>query len=117
MFDLDAVFRKLAGSPFRARFKLNAKDAAYLSDKGIDTVLGHAREFVARRLAPATPSNDGRQTPMRGHPVFVAQHASATCCRACLAKWHGIPSGRELTPEECARVLNAIERWLSRGLG
>jgi hypothetical protein len=53
---------------------------------------------------------------MRGHPVFVAQHATATCCRSCLAKWHAIPVGRQLSDDEQAHVVSAIERWLLQGL-
>jgi predicted Fe-S protein YdhL (DUF1289 family) len=117
MRDLDSVFPKLAASPFRSRFKLNAKDRAYLDERGIDVVRSHARDFVAKRLAPADPANDGRQTPMCGHPVFVAQHATATCCRSCLTKWHGVAAGRSLTDEEQSHVVSAIERWLMRGFG
>ena len=116
MRDLDSVFPRLAGSPFRARFRLNPKDRAYLDDKGLEAIRSHARDFVAKRLAPAEPLNDGKQTPMRGHPVFVAQHATATCCRSCLAKWHGIGAGRPLTDDEQAHVVSAIERWLKDGL-
>jgi Domain of unknown function (DUF4186) len=112
MRDLDTVFPKLAESPFRAKFRLGPKDRAYLDSRGIDTVLEHARDFVGKRLAPAEPPNDGRQTPWRGHPVFVAQHATATCCRSCLAKWHGIMAGRPLSADEQAHVVAAIERWL-----
>ena len=109
---LDDVFRALARSPFRRRFALAPREHTYLEAKGLSTVLDHARDFVARRLAPAEPANDGRQTPFRGHPVFVAQHATATCCRGCLEKWHGIERGRELGPEERSHVVAAIERWL-----
>jgi len=112
MRDLDSVFPKLAASPFRAKFQLGPKDRAYLESRGMDTVLDHARDFIAKRLAPAEPANDGRQTPWRGHPVFVAQHATATCCRSCLAKWHGIPAGRELSADEQAHAISVIERWL-----
>jgi hypothetical protein len=80
--------------------------------KGRETILAHARDLVARRLAPAQPASDGKQTPFRGHPVFVAQHATGTCCRSCLAKWHGIPAGRRLTPDEQEHVVSAIARWL-----
>lgn len=73
----------------------------------------HARQLITARLAPAEPRNDGRQTPMRGHPVFVAQHATATCCRGCLAKWHAIPAGRELQPAEIDYVVAVIVRWIS----
>ena len=113
MREADDLFAALARSRFRSRFRLNPKDRAYLEANGLETVLAHGRDFVARRLAPAEPPNDGRQTPMRGHPVFVAQHATATCCRGCLAKWHGLSAGRPLDAAEQAYVLGVLERWLS----
>ncbi|ONF51133.1 DUF4186 domain-containing protein [Methylobacterium radiotolerans] len=109
---LDEMFDRLPHSAFRRRFRLAPADRAYLRAKGLPTVLDHARDFVRRRLAPAEPRNDGKQTPFRGHPVFTAQHASATCCRGCLAKWHAIPAGRELTAAEQAHAVAAIARWL-----
>jgi hypothetical protein len=114
MRELDTVFERLAQSTFRSRFRLGEKDRAYLEAKGLETVLDHGRDFIARRLAPAAPLNDGKQTPWRGHPVFVAQHATGTCCRSCLAKWHAIPAGRPLSADEQAHMLTAIERWLRR---
>ena len=116
MRSLDAVFDALAGSAFRRRQRLGAADRTYLDEKGLDTVLLHAEDFVARRLAPAHPARDGKQTPWRGHPVFVAQHATATCCRGCLEKYHGIRKGAPLTDEEQAHVVAAIERWLKNAL-
>lgn len=110
--DLDAVFAQLSNSAFRRRFKLSTRERDYLEAKGRETILSHARGFVAERLAAAEPINDGKQTPFRGHPVFVAQHATATCCRSCLSKWYGIAPGRELTPEEQKHILGAIDRWL-----
>ena len=110
---LDDVFAALSRSPFRRRFRLSSKELDYLQTKGMEEVARHAREFVARRLAPAQPANDGRQTPWRGHPVFVAQHATACCCRGCLAKWHAIDKDRPLSDAEQAHVVAAIERWLT----
>lgn len=112
MRDIDELFAALARAPFRAKFRLGPVDAEYLSAKGLPVVVRHAEDFVAKRLAPAEPKNDGKQTPWRGHPVFVAQHATATCCRGCLAKWHGIPAGRELTADESAHIVRVLERWL-----
>ena len=111
MSDLDDVFERLQRSPFRRKFRLRDAERDYLSRKGLDAVLDHGRDFVAKRLAPAYPANDGKQTPMRNHPVFVAQHATATCCRGCLEKWHAIPKGRELTEEETRYVLDVLRRW------
>ena len=112
MRSLDDVFTALAGSEFRRHQRLGPAERAYLDEKGIAEILVHAEEFVARRLAPAHPAKDGKQTPWRGHPVFVAQHATATCCRGCLAKYHDIPRGTALTDEEQGHVIAAIERWL-----
>ena len=117
MRDLDDLFAALAGSRFRRRFALGPKDRAYLEEKGLATVLDHARDLIGKRLAPAAPANDGRQTPFRGHPVFVAQHATATCCRGCLARWHGIAKGGELDAAEQAHVVAAIGRWLEGQAG
>lgn len=112
MRDLDDLFFGLAKSAFRQQFHLKGKDLAYLQIKGMATVLSHAKDFVERRIAPAVIPNDGKQTPFRGHPVFVAQHATACCCRGCLEKWHRIPPGRALTPEERVYVLRVLEFWL-----
>lgn len=117
MRDLDLVFSRLSGSTFRSRFQLGGKEHAYLAERGLPTILEHARDFIGKRLAPAEPLNDGRQTPMRGHPVFIAQHATACCCRSCLAKWHGIPAGRPLSHAEQEHVIAAIERWLKTQQG
>jgi hypothetical protein len=116
MDDLNALFKRLAGSSFRRGFWLGKQDRAYLEARGLSVVLAHARDFVDLRLAPAEPRNDGKQTPYRGHPVFVAQHATGTCCRGCLAKWHGIPQGSRLEEADKARILAVIERWLSEQL-
>jgi hypothetical protein len=112
MRDPDDLFDALARSSFRRRFRLRGAELAYLRGRGMETVLRHADEMIAGRLAPADPPNDGKQTPMRGHPVFLAQHATATCCRGCLARWHHIPKGRALTDEERAYVVGVLERWI-----
>lgn len=112
MRSLDVVFSNLQKSKFRTGFKLNDKDASYYRSRGSDVILDHAIDFISKRLAPAKPYKDGKQTPMRGHPVFVAQHATGTCCRSCLAKWHDIPKGNDLSQVEQAHVVAAIMRWL-----
>ena len=112
MRDMDELFAALQKSKFRSRFRLGSKEADYLKQKGLEKTLQHAREFIVSRLADAEPANDGRQTPMKNHPVFVAQHATATCCRKCLAKWHNIPKGRPLTEREISYIVEVIKHWL-----
>jgi len=93
MRDLDELFAALAQSEFRSRFRLGQREQMQLAEKSLPVILEHARRLLAARLAPAEIPNDGRQTPLRGHPVFIAQHATGTCCRGCLQKWHFIPPG------------------------
>ena len=104
----------LARSNFRSRFHLTLRDRQYICDKGWDVMRRHAADFVAQRLAPAVIPNDGKQTPMRGHPVFIAQHATACCCRGCLEKWHGIPAGRALTDAEQRYIVGLLLFWMQR---
>ena len=113
MRQTDDIFAALARSSFRRRFHLGPRERAYLAEKTLPVILEHGRQFIRDRLALAEPKNDGRQTPMRGHPIFIAQHATATCCRGCLEKWHRIPRGRELTGGEIEYVLAVLARWLS----
>ena len=108
------IFQRLAQSKFRSSFSLKAKDLAYVEEKGLEVVKDHACDFIGKRLAPAKPKNDGKQTPMRGHPVFIAQHATATCCRGCLEKWHKIPKGHPLTDLEQTYVVDIIMEWIKR---
>lgn len=112
--NLNKVFAALAESPFRRRFRLRGQELEYLRRKGMPVVLEHAADFIEKRLAPASPVNDGKQTPMKHHPVFIAQHATATCCRGCLQKWHGIPKGRALEAAEKQYIIEVIKTWLTR---
>ena len=108
---VDRVLAALARSNFRRRFQLKPAELDYLAERGLGPVMQHARRFLSERLAPALPVNDGRQTPLAGHPVFIAQHATATCCRKCLWKWHRIKRGSELDSEQIDRMLGVIQAW------
>lgn len=108
----EGIVSSLSRSPFRRKFKLSVNDRAYVREHGMAQMLEQAHALVRQRLAAAEPENDGRQTPFRGHPVFVAQHGTATCCRRCLQKWHHIPAGRLLTINEENYIVSVIECWL-----
>lgn len=111
---IEQAFEKLSKSDFRSRFHLSAKDKEYAIEKGTDVIRMHAQEFVSKRLAPAFPENDGKQTPMRGHPVFVAQHACACCCRGCLNKWYKVSVGVELSEKQQEKIVNLLVAWIER---
>lgn len=116
MQTIEQALEKLNGSSFRSGFHLDDKDRRYVEEKGMDTIRRHAEDFVSSRLAPSEIPNDGRQTPMRGHPVFKAQHACACCCRGCLNKWYRVPKGKELTEDQQRRIVNLLMAWIRREL-
>lgn len=102
----------LSKSKFRSNFKLSNSNKKYVLDKGIDKIIEHTYDIVNKRLAGKNILNDGKQTPMKGHPVFIAQHATGTCCRGCLYKWHQIDKDRELTDNEINYVVSIIIGWI-----
>jgi exodeoxyribonuclease V alpha subunit len=114
MRNVQEALSRVKQSPFRNAIHLGEREFDYLHRKGMNEILKHAADFIQKRLSPAFPVNDGKQTPWRNHPVFVAQHATATCCRGCLEKYHEIPKGRELTKEEQQYMVNVIGAWLSQ---
>lgn len=111
-YDHAVLFERLSRSKFRSRFRLSLKDRQYISEKTLPVIEKHADEIIRSRLAPAYIENDGKQTPIKGHPVFIAQHACACCCRGCLEKWHGITKGHELSETEQAYVKSVIMTWI-----
>ena len=113
----DAAFARLAKSGFRSRFRLDGDDAAYIRRVGMDTIRRHAADFVASKLAPAAPDKDGRQTPMRGHPVFKAMHACAMCCRGCMEKWWRVRRGVPLTDAQRRKAVDFLVAWVERQMG
>ena len=106
------ILEKLSKSKFRSSFKLKDNDKDYINQKGLDVIKLHAYDFITKRLAPKNISNDGKQTPMKGHPVFIAQHATATCCRSCLYKCHKIEPNKELSNNEIDYIVNIIMEWI-----
>ena len=109
---MEEILYKLSLSKFRSSFHLSKKLKEYVTDKGLEKIEEHAYDFINTRLKPSVIENDGKQTPMKGHPVFIAQHACACCCRGCLEKWHKIPKGRELTKEEVDYIVRLLMLWI-----
>lgn len=108
------IFDRLSKSKFRSSFHLKDKDILYIEDKGIDKIRNHAYDFVTKRLADTSNVTDGKQTPMKGHPVFIAQHATGTCCRRCLEKWHHISKNKNMTDDDIKYVVDIIMSWIEK---
>ena len=114
--NIDKLLDSLAKSKFRGSFHLNKKMKDYALDKGYIKIKSDAKDLITKRLADAEPKNDGKQTPMKGHPVFIAQHATATCCRGCISKWHHFSKGVALTESQQNYIVGLIMEWIKRQL-
>ena len=112
MENVNFMIEKLSYSKFRSNFRLSKKLREYTLEKGMDIIKSHAYDLIKKNLSSKDIPNDGRQTPMKGHPVFIAQHATATCCRKCLYKWYKIPENRELTDNEIDYIVSIILKWI-----
>ena len=102
----------LSRSKFRSSFHLRKYMIEYIDKNGWGKIENHLIDFIETRLAGYPIKNDGKQTPMKGHPVFIAQHATGTCCRGCLEKWHHIPKNRKLTEKEKRFIEALVMEWL-----
>lgn len=110
------ILERLSHSKFRSSFKLKLKDKQYIEQKGIENIKKHAKEFISKRIALAFIENDGKQTPTKNHPVFIAQHATATCCRKCIKKWHKFDTNIELTQKQQDYLVDIIMQWIEINL-
>ena len=109
---INNMLLKLSKSKFRSSFHLRKYMISYIDEKGLDTVEKHAQDFIKKNLLQYNEKRDGKQTPMKGHPVFIAQHACACCCRGCLEKWHHIPNNRDLTEKEIKYIKALLMTWI-----
>ena len=112
--DINRLLTSLSKTKFRGSFHLNNEMKEYVNNKGIDKIKSDAIELITKRIAPASIPNDGKQTPMKQvHPVFIAQHATGTCCRNCLFKIHDIDKEKELTKKEIDYIVKVIMTWIN----
>ncbi|MBR4571355.1 MAG: DUF4186 domain-containing protein [Candidatus Riflebacteria bacterium] len=112
--DIESTLLRLANSKFRASFHLKKADIEYIKEKGWDKIMTHCHDFISKKLAPAIINNDGKQTPTHGHPVFIAQHACACCCRGCLNKWHKIKKGINIPENEINEIIELLMAWIHK---
>lgn len=111
----DIINKKITSlsiSKFRSSFHLTMKDISYIEKQGLNKICQDTYDIINKRLAPQIITNDGKQTPYHGHPVFIAQHATGCCCRTCLYKWHHILPNKSLTTNEINYVVALIMTWI-----
>lgn len=111
---IENKLNSLDNSKFRSSFHLGNYMKEYIKSKGIDTIEKHCDDFINKNLKIYNKEKDGHQTPTKNHPVFIAQHATATCCRGCIEKWYHIPKEKELNDKEIKSIKAIIMSWINR---
>lgn len=76
---------------------------------------------IRKSVAPNQPFRDGAQTPFDSPKdgrmaLYCAQHATAACCRKCVAVWHGISEGIELSDADVRYLTNLGMEYFRRRL-
>ena len=104
----------LSKSKFRNSFHLRKYMLTDINRNGLEKIKKHTIDFIEEKLAPAYPYNDGKQTPTKNHPTFIAMHACACCCRGCLEKWHHIAQGKVLSSNEKNYIYCLLIEWINR---
>ena len=112
----NSLKKKLGDDGRLEKYTLGDPEKEYVTSRGMEILRLHAADFVNKRLAPANPKNDGRQTPTKGHPVFIAQHATGCNDRSGLEQFHDIEMGRELSEDETEKIVDAILKWIEEHL-
>ena len=111
---IDNKLSSLKKSKFRNSFHLRKYMYEYIDEVGLDKIEEHIEDFINQRLVKYNIEKDGKQTPTKGHPVFIAQHATACCCRECLNKWYHIPKDRDLTEREINFIKALLITWIEK---
>lgn len=112
----DSPLLQCSKSQYRSSLRLSSEEENYCRSKGHDTIRREAFDIIRKNIAPSYIKNDGQQTPDSGHPVYVSQHATATCCRKCLSKYYYIPDDRKLTETEVNFIVDLNMEYLRRYL-
>ncbi len=113
--DVDHTFTELRQELIRHHFwhlEFDERARNHALRKGRSTLFLAASRRIEMSVGAESPRNDGRQTPFDGNVLYYAQHATASCCRTCIAYWHDIPKGRALTTEEREYLAGLVVRYI-----
>jgi hypothetical protein len=113
--DVDHTFTELRHEMIRHHFwhlEFDERARNHALRKGRSALSLAASRRIEMSVGAENPSNDGRQTPFDGNVLYYAQHATASCCRTCIAYWHDIPKGRALTPDERQYLTGLVVRYI-----
>ena len=113
--NLSAVIAELRKEFWRNEwfsYSPDERERRYAVRKGKRGLRVRAYRRLELSVGPATPFRDGTQTPFSGNILYAAQHAVAGCCRRCVAMWHGIPAGRQLTKAEMRYLADLLMAYV-----
>ncbi|WP_372655987.1 DUF4186 family protein [Halobacteriovorax sp.] len=108
------IFRRLGCSKVCCKFKLKDEQWEYLAKRGFDTILLEGRSLIVKIFNEDSLSHSCKVAPVQTHPIYIALHATGTCCRSSLEKWHKIPKSKELKEKDIFYILLVVKEWIIR---
>lgn len=108
------IFRRLNCSKVCCKFKLKDDQWDYLAKRGFDSILLEGRTLIVKIFSEEAKHHSCKVAPVQNHPIFTALHATGTCCRSSLEKWHKIPKNKELREKDIFYILLVVKEWIIR---
>lgn len=94
--------------------KINPKAILRAKKRGLKAIRERAKQIVSKKIGhPPVSRWDYRNCPQEGTEVIeYGRHATATCCRPCLERWHNIPQNAFLTEEQIKYCVDLVELYV-----
>lgn len=84
----------------------------YALKKGKIELLKTVEQRIRSSVKAPADAFDGRRTKWEGNPIHYGQHATATCCRKCIERWHDISRDVELTEKQIKYFTHLVVMFL-----
>ena len=115
--DIEYTFDSLKKELLRHVCWVNKIDDEAISKakkRGRKAIRKKAEEIIAKKIGhPIRTHFDKMCTPKKGSEIIhYGKHATATCCRICLERWHNIPQDVDLTEQQIDYCASLIELFV-----
>ena len=92
--------------------KPTQREINYAKRKGTKGLQGRAEEVLRGKVFAVSGWLNDVQTGYSG-VIESAQHATATCCRKCIAYWHGVPVDAKPTEDQITYLRQWIMKYIA----
>jgi len=113
--DIENTFKSLKYEFIRHHYwhkEFDEKAVNYALRKGKIELINTVEKRIRASVKAPVDAFDGRRTKWEGNPIHYGQHATATCCRKCIERWHNVPRDEELTEKQVKYFTHLVIMFL-----